>query len=110
MGQQGRDNPLHRRLGAVALVSPALIATAFAFWLDLGPRAPLDPVCGISDATGLGSLVLFLLPGAVVAAWGRWSQKPLGTIAVLVAGTLFVTAVGFFFAWLVWFGKHHCGE
>jgi hypothetical protein len=97
-------------IGALVLASPALAAVAFASWLDLGPRAPLDVACGVSDLTGIGSLVLFALPSVVVAVWARRSGWRLGPTVVLVATTLLFTAVSFFFAFLIWFGKHMCGE
>jgi hypothetical protein len=97
-------------LKAMLALPPALAGFVFYLWLEWSPKSWLDPTCGVTDYALLAFLPVFAAPTITSAVWSHRTGKDAAVTVWLALGTLVVTAAACVLGFLVWFGKHKCGE
>jgi hypothetical protein len=97
-------------LNALIAVLPLVSGSAFFWWLEWSPKTWIDPACGISRSLLPTFVPFFAIPPLITGVRARRSGQGWGTTTTLFVGTLLLTGFCCVLAFLVWFGKHKCGE
>ena len=90
--------------------SPLALGFVFFWWLEWSPKSWADRACGPSEYALIAFLPFFALPALAAGIWSRRSGKSAAATAGLVIGAVLLTSFACVLGFLVWFGKHKCGE
>jgi hypothetical protein len=97
-------------LNTLTVALPPLSGFAFFWWLEWSPKTWADPECGIPRSLLVTFVPFFAIPPLLAGIQARRSGKGWAASVGFFAGGLLLTAFCCVLAFLVWFGKHKCGE
>ena len=98
------------RIALLAVTSPLLTGAGFYAWLQCSPKSWADPACGFQRWELIASMPLIAAGALLPAAYAVRRGAAPRTIAATFVATVILTLGACFVAFLLWFGRHLCGE